>query len=228
MPILREIPISIDEDQVIRFQGAPAAVIRKRRPKLVEKARAAVAEGMALIQPVILYRELAVERFRHEKLFLEGGLVLSSGLIAQHLGPAQSVIVALCTIGSDLERVAAERFAQDALLGHALDALGSAAVEALVTAFCGQITARVESEGLQVSSPLSPGMEGWSIDTGQTEIFQILNSEEIGVKLLKTYLMAPVKTVSVVFGLGAEIEAAESLCDFCAMRDHCLYRDHDA
>ena len=228
MPILREIPISIDEDQVIRFQGAPAAVIRKRRPELVEKARAAVEEGMALIQPAILYRELAVEGLRHDKLFLEGGHVMSSVLIAQHLGPAQSVIVALCTIGSDLERAAAERFAQDALMGHALDALGSAAVEALVTAFCGQIAVRVESEGLQVSSPLSPGMEGWSIDTGQTEIFQILNSEEIGVKLLKSYLMAPVKTVSVVFGLGEEIEAAESLCDFCVMRDHCLYRDHNA
>lgn len=228
MPILRELPISIDEDQVIRFQGAPAAVIRKRRPDLVETASAAIEEGMALIQPSILYRQLAVEGLRHEKLILEDGLELSGAFIAQHLGPAQSVIVALCTIGPDLERAAGERFAQDAPLGYAIDALGSAAVEALVTAFCGQIALRMESEGLQVSSPLSPGMEGWSVDAGQTEIFRILNSEAIGVKLLKTYLMTPVKTVSVVFGLGEKIKAAESLCDFCVMRDHCLYRDHNA
>ncbi len=228
MPVLRVIPLSIDEDQVIRFQGAPAAAIRKRRPDLVEMASAAIEEGMALIQPAILYRQLAVEGLRHEKLILEDGLVLRGAFIARHLGPAQSVIVALCTIGPDLERVAGERFAQDAPLGYALDALGSAAVEALVTAFCGQIAERMESDGLQVSSPLSPGMEGWSVDAGQTEIFRILNSEEIGVKLLKTYLMTPVKTVSVVFGLGEEIEAAESLCDFCVMRDHCLYRDHNA
>ena len=99
MPLWNAQDLDFDIDAVLRGQGADPGVIRARSPRLVEIAGRALEEGRALLQPQTLFRELDVEALRHERLVLDSGLFLSGELVSNHLGPAERVVLILCTVG---------------------------------------------------------------------------------------------------------------------------------
>jgi hypothetical protein len=227
MPLLRDWDLSLDVDQVLRAQGADPAVIRARRPALVDAAEQALQEGLAYLAPVAAYRELAVESLRHERLFLTGG-VLTGPLVAQHLRSAQQVVVLACTIGDALERVISEAMSEDPVRGLALDGLGSAAAEGLAAAAAAHFEDQARAQGLHTTIPLSPGMVGWPVEEGQAEIFSLVDGGEAGISLTSGGMMVPRKSISLVLGVGKDVAAAGKACDFCNLRETCRYQDHYA
>jgi hypothetical protein len=227
MPLLRDWDLSLDVDQVLRAQGADPAVIRARRPALVDAAEQALQEGLAYLAPVAAYRELAVESLRHERLFLTGG-VLTGPLVAQHLRSAQQVVVLACTIGDALERVISEAMSEDPVRGLALDGLGSAAAEGLAAAAAAHFEDQARAQGLQTTIPLSPGMVGWPVEEGQAEIFSLVDGGEAGISLTSGGMMVPRKSISLVLGVGKDVAAEGRACDFCNLRETCRYQNHYA
>ena len=228
MSILREWDLVVDADAVLRGQGVNPAIIRGRSPRLVSVAEHAIREGSHLIMPEVLYRRLAVERVVHERITLKGGGGLQGKLLAQHLAPASEVAVILCTIGDALEALASETISHDPVLGFALDGLGSAYVEALANAACRRFEDEAKAAALQTSIPLSPGMMGWSVEDGQPQIFGLLRSEEIGVRVTPSWVMLPRKSLSMVLGIGTGMVEAGKTCDYCMLRETCRHQDHYA
>jgi hypothetical protein len=226
MPVWNNQDLDFDVDAVLRGQGAEPGAIRERSPRLVELAERALEEGQALIEAQTLFRELDVEALRHERLILDGGLSLSGELISDHLGPAERVILILCTVGEALESHAAKVSRDDIVYGLALDGVGSAAVEALANAACKYFEDQADEQGLQSSIPISPGMVGWPVDKGQPEIFEILEPAQINVRLTEYGLMIPRKSLTMVLGLGHTMKTGGRTCDYCAMRETCRYQDH--
>ncbi|MCJ7708062.1 MAG: hypothetical protein MUO38_10635 [Anaerolineales bacterium] len=227
MPLLRDWDLPLDVDQVLRAQGADPAVLRARRPALVDAAEQALQEGLAYLAPVAAYRELAVESLRHERLFLTGG-VLTGPLVAQHLRSAQQVVVLACTIGDALERVISEAMSEDPVRGLALDGLGSAAAEGLAAAAAAHFEDQARARGLHTTIPLSPGMVGWPVEEGQAEIFSLVDGGEAGISLTSGGMMVPRKSISLVLGVGKDVAAEGRSCDFCNLRETCRYQDHYA
>jgi hypothetical protein len=236
MPVLKDFKFSqtLNADHILRAQGADPQSIRIRRPAIVEIAEWALKEGIALLEPNVVYRQLRVKKLRHERLELEGEeggetrYSLSGSLIAQHLGPAEQVVILVCTIGSMLESIASDVMATNPLQGWALDGLGSAAVEALALEATNYFEENSASQGLQTSTPLSPGMIGWPVDQGQGQIFSILDTRPIGVFLTSDSLMIPRKSLSMVLGFGVQIDQAGRTCDFCNLKETCRYQNHYA
>ena len=228
MPILEDWDLSVDVDQILRGQGADPQLVRMRSPKIVEAAEWALNEGLDLIQPRVLYESYEVEELRHEKLRLQSGSELSGKLITQHLGPASSVVIILCTIGAELERRSNEVSSEDLILGLALDGLGSAAVEILANATCNFFETQASTLDQSTSIPLSPGMLEWTVEVGQREIFDLLDSNKINVSLTESMLMIPKKSLTFVLGMGAEILELGTSCDYCSLRETCRYQDHYA
>jgi hypothetical protein len=226
MPVRRDWTLALDADLVLRGQGADPAVIRGRSRALVAIAEDALAAARPLIAPAVLYRVVEVEGLRHERLTLEGGAHLSGTLVAQHLGSAQRVAVALCTIGPALEDYAAEVMQDDPSLGLALDGCGSAAAEALANSACRYFESLAAEASEQATMPLSPGMIGWSVESGQPELLALVDTQEIGVHAATSGMMHPRKTVSFVVGLGPEVTAGGRACDYCNLRETCNYQDH--
>jgi len=226
MPIWKSQDLEFDVDAVLRGQGAEPEAIRKRSPRLVETAERALEEGRALLEPQTLFRELDIEKLRHERLILEDGKSLSGTLVADHLGPAERVVLILSTIGRDLEAHAAEVSKDDIVYGLALDGVGSAAVEALANAACKYFEDQAHERQWQSSIPVSPGMVGWGVDVGQPEIFDILQPEQIDVSLTEYGLMMPRKSLTMALGFGPAMQTDGRTCDFCAMKDTCRYQDH--
>ena len=223
--VLRDWDLRLDVDDVLRGQGSDPAVIRTRRPKLVEVAEWALAEGRPLLEPLVIYRRLPVEAFRHWRLHLAGGHLLSGELVARHLASAQEVIALVCSVGQALEEHASRVMATSVVRGLALDGLGSAAAEALATEACQYFERQAAGQNLSVTIPLSPGMIGWPVDEGQAQIFALFEGDEIAVTLTDFGLMLPRKSLSMVLGLGPDVDRGGRTCDYCQMKDRCHYQE---
>ena len=167
-------------------------------------------------------------RARRPKLAEIAEAAIAEGpLIADHLAAASEVIVAVCTIEDDVTRAISERFQSDPVRALALEGVAGAAVEALAEAVCRRFDALALAEGLKTSITLNPGMIGWPLEEGQTQIFGLLDATEIGVSLDPgTSIMRPLKSISLVIGLGRDLNPTGQTCDFCSMRETCRYKDH--
>ena len=110
----------------------------------------------------------------------------------------------------------------------ALDGLGSAAVEVLANAGCNYFDTQASSLNQSTSIPLSPGMLGWTVEVGQREIFDLLDSSMIDVTLTESLLMIPRKSLTFILGMGEQILELGTSCDYCSLRETCRYQDHYA
>jgi hypothetical protein len=223
MELQQSLELRFDVDAVLRGQGADAARLRARRPALVRAAEAALQEGLPLLRPKVVYREFAVRGVKHERLLLGGGSYLESRLLVRQLASASRAVVILAAIGDALEKRVAETWEADMIHALALDGVGSAAVEALANAACLHFEQQAAERGWQASIPLSPGMADWPVETGQPQIFGLLGEETAGVRLTPGCVMIPRKSLTMLMGFGAALEAAGRTCDYCAMRATCRY-----
>lgn len=232
MPLLPTFPLHLDADAVLRGQGADPAILRARRPALVNLAQQALDEALPLVEQSAIVHEFDVEGVRHERLLLAGGQSLRGKLIAQHLGQARKLYVLLCTLGGSLEQFAEEMMSESPVYALAIDGVGSAAVEALANAACRHLEDQAAALGWKSSIPLSPGMIDWPVDEGQPQIFKLLEAAQtpgepdLPARLSSSYMMMPRKSLTMVVGAGPQIEMTGRTCDFCNLRDVCRYQDH--
>lgn len=217
--------LTLDIDRVLRGQGADPEIIRTRSPNLVDVAERAIAEGSPLLKPRLIYRRMALESVMHERLLLRGGDKLRSRLLAKHLSPAKEIVLVVCTIGAEIDSLVAGAFKADPLFSLSLDGLGNAAVEDLANQACRRFEKAARDERMEVSIPLSPGMQGWSVDDGQDQIFGLLPAQKIGVKLNRSRMMSPNKSLSMVIGMGEHLAGGGRQCDFCMLNKTCRYKD---
>ncbi len=234
MPILSQWQISLTIDEVLKAQGAEPEAILKRRPSFFNVTEQAIARGIPLLKPQVIFEKYPVKQLTHERLELENHLTaprksfLTGPLITQHLGKADTVIVMVCTIGSELDDMVGSLFKVDPLMGVALDGVGSAAVENLGIQACNYFEQSANEQGLNTTIPLNPGMIGWAVEQGQPEIFTLLDSELIQVSLNESCMMTPNKSLSMVLGVGKDVSPVGSSCDYCSLKGVCKYQAHYA
>jgi len=234
MPILDNWKLRLTVDDVLRAQGADPDAIRIRRPSLVKSTEEAIAIGVPLLHPRVLYEKYTVKGLLHERLELysnsssNGKSFLSGQLIAQHLARAQMIVVIVCTIGNELDEHVSSLFKIDPIIALALDGVGSASVEMLAIQACNYFEAQAKADGLNTSMPLNPGMVGWPLEQGQPQIFTLLESDDIYVSLTESCMMTPNKSLSMVLGIGQDVSTIGSSCDYCSLKGICKYQNHYA
>lgn len=224
MPQIHNLSLELNTDVVLRAQGADPAVLKARRPDLVADAERAIEIARPLLAPQVVYERWPVTGVRHDLLDLAGGRRLRGEFLLSHLAAASEVIVILCTVGGAIEERVRATFASDPVMGLALDAVGTAAVEALSVNATRTFEEQAAAEGMGISVPLSPGMEGWSVEEGQPQLFGLVPGESIGVQLTEHKLMRPGKSLSLVIGIGENVRTQGSICDYCAVRATCRMR----
>jgi len=216
----------LDADSVLRGQGADAARVRARSPRLTAIAERAARDGLALLAPRVTYRILAVRSREDDRVVLGGGKTLTGPLVAGRLRAASMVAVVVATIGRGLEGRVSRMFGRDLPYALALDGLGSAAVERLARSARRHLVERARKKGWSATAPLSPGMEGWPLGAGQREVFRLLDPGACAVELTEEGFVVPRKTLTFALGLGACVAAGDEVeaCDSCAARPRCRHR----
>jgi hypothetical protein len=221
--VLEGLPLSIDRDEVLRFQGYQKGVDRPSAEVLAIFDEA-LALGERLMAPRLVYRAAAVTGGAAD-LIEAGGETLHIPQIGRLWGPIEAVGAGICTVGDAIEARVRDLFeAREFPLAVMLDSVGSAAAESLAE-YANDLLCQVAIPArLRVTNRISPGYAGW--DTAeQARLFRLCPGAGIGVSLNAACFMTPAKSISWLVGVGREarVDHYFTQCRRCWMRD-CAYR----
>jgi hypothetical protein len=221
--VLTDVPLAVDPDEVLRFQGYKHGLDVPPADVLALFADA-LAEGRALMAPRAVVRWLPVGRGTADTLEVAGTTLTIPG-IGDAWGELTCVAAAVCTIGDALERrVAALWEARELPLAVMLDSVGSGAVESLAEYVNDALCQQGLAVGLRVTNRISPGY--WTWDVGEQRLlFRLCPGDAVGVTLNEACFMTPGKSITLLAGAGpdARVDHYFTQCARCWMRD-CAYR----
>jgi hypothetical protein len=158
-------------------------------------------------------------------LLRAGGESLEAPWLLPASGQLTALACAACTLGPALERRVSELFAQRrASLAMALDELGNELLFDISRRAQDRMQAEVSRRALTMSGELRAGDPGLALDA-QGAVLRLACAESIGISLGESLLMHPLKSISMVLGVGVDLPAATwSRCDTCNSRDRCGVR----
>ena len=106
-----------------------------------------------------------------------------------------------------------------------LDSIGSAAVDTLVPKILRIIAGEVAPRGYEISSPVNPGMPGFSVSE-QWNLVKLAKAHAIGVSLTQSGMLVPRKSTSMVIGVGPKMTrwTQAQVCARCSLRKTCPYK----
>ncbi len=221
--VLEGLPLSIDRDEVLRFQGYQKGVDRPSAPVLAIFEEA-LALGQHLMAPRLVYRAVAITERSADRVEAAGER-LQIPQIGRLWGPIDAIGAGICTVGEAIEtRVRALFDAREFPLAVMLDSVGSAATESLAEYANDLLCQAAIPEGLKVTNRISPGYAGWDV-AEQERLFRLCPGAPIGVSLNAACFMSPGKSISWLVGIGPEarVDHYFTQCRRCWMRD-CAYR----
>jgi hypothetical protein len=187
-------------------------------------AERAIAQGKSWIRPQVAYGILNIQEVKPPRVILANCAELKGFGIARKLAGAESVIAAVATLGAELEQQILRATKEEAAFAISLDGFGTAAINALTTAARRFFAQNARGKHLTTTAPLYPGMRGWDLAAGQTQLFSLVDAQAIGVSLNSSFLMMPCKSVSMVIGVGTKMQSAGQSCDECGASTTCRHR----
>jgi len=194
---------------------APAALARLRAQALE------MAREEALVDAAWCYRIVPLDSPPGTWLNA-GGVSLHAPRLLPESGRLTALACAVCTIGPALERRVRALFEQRrASLAIALDRLGNEALFETARRVQDRIALAAARDGLSIAGELRPGDPG--LDTSaQSPVLQLADAMRIGCRVNEGGLLVPLKSTSIVLGVGIDLPAVEwSRCDPCPSRDRC-------
>jgi hypothetical protein len=221
--VLEDVPLRVDRDEVLRFQGyrkgidVPDAAVLS----LFDEA---LALGNPLMEPRVVYRAAPVT-WQGPDLIEAGGERLTIPAIGRLWGPLEQVGAGVCTVGAAIEERARCLWDERELpLALMLDSIGSTAAESLAEYANDLLCQAAIAADVRVTNHISPGYAGW--DTAeQAALFRLCPGRPIGVALNSSCVMTPGKSISFLVGVGPEarVDHYFTQCRRCWMPD-CAYR----
>ncbi len=225
MQIKRDWDIRFDTDQYLAQVGGNLPKLLAR-PDVKAEWEAALADAHALVQPAAAWDAFPIREFRHERLVLADGTKIGGGPVVSVVAGASHLVIGVCTVGPEIsQRISEHQRDGYRLRAMFLDDLGSWAVDQVRQQLCRTIEAEAAAQGWRASTSLSPGESEWSV-ADQAAIFSLLDTRPIGVSLTESLVMRPLKSLSLIVGIGPGPLGVEggNNCDFCTIRERCAYR----
>ena len=215
--VLDGLKIEIDRAELLRYLGYPAGATP---PARVEKQIVRALESSRKhLRPRATYSLYEVTRQDKRSLTLAGEATFK-GAIGQYLQASRFAAVFLATAGEEIVQFAEDTFRSgNSLEGFVLGAIGSHVAESAVEAIVAHLRGGLLS-GESLTVRYSPGFCGMNLDQ-QRLIFELVEASSVGVKLLPSLLMKPIKSVSGILGVGPvdEVQTYGSACDRCTLLD---------
>lgn len=141
------------------------------------------------------------------------------------LAPCHEAVLLAATLGAESERLLLRMQAKDAARALLLDAVLSAAIEAVLDAREEALRGELTAQGRYLTDRFSPGYGDMPI--AQTrEICEVLGAQRaIGLTVSAGGVMIPRKSVTAVMGISnAPVVRRPAGCEGCAARETCALR----
>jgi hypothetical protein len=221
--VLTDLPLEIDPEEVLRFQGYKRGV-DVPDPDVLALFEQALALGRRLIVPQAAVRWSAVRRQQGDTLETDPVTLTIPG-VARNWGTVRHLAAGIVTIGDALERRVGQLWeAREMPLAAMLDSVGSGAVESLAEYVNDLLCQEGLTRGWKVTNRISPGYGAWDVGD-QARLFRLCPGAPVGVHLNEACFMTPEKSISLLVGAGPEarVDHYFSQCARCWMAD-CQYR----
>lgn len=209
--------IQPDVGEVLRYLGYPAGAVPNGR--ILDSVHHAIETSRDKLRPRGTYTLYGVTAQNSRSLKLAGGAKFT-GDVGEFLGNSTRVAVFLATAGAEIVELAESALrARDTLRGMAYNALGSSLADAAGERLIADLRRHV-APGESLTLPYSPGYCGISLAQQRT-IFRLVDAARLGVELLPTLIMKPLKSVSGLIGIGprAAVAAYGNPCARCPSLD---------
>jgi hypothetical protein len=210
--ICLDLPVApADPLEINRYLGYPRDAAPA--PRVAEQISQCLAEAMACIRPRGVYTVYEAAGPTAHSLNLADTTI--SGNIGEYLEAAKRVAVFAVTVGDEITHLATTKIG-DAFSAWVVDAAGSWAAEAAADALMLRIRQHLR-DGEELTLRYSPGYCGMEISQ-QQKLFQLVQADAIGVTLMPSMLMHPLKSISGLVGLAPKeaVSLHRSPCDICA------------
>lgn len=209
--------IEPSDGDLLGLLGAPQTVgVLDRWKSMIWEAR---REFSRLVDPRAIWRTVSAETAR--RVFEGEGDNADVAPLQEMIPEASQLRLFVVTVGNKVME-AARRLTERGEYPAAvvLDGLAGLAVDRAVRALEARMASEMQSVGLDSSVlAYSPGYCGWHL-SGQRALFDALSPEDVGVELLPSLIMKPLKSASgILVGGPAAMHEFEAGFDFCSECD---------
>ena len=174
-----------------------------------------------LLDAAYCYRIVALDE-PPSHVLRAGGEALDALRLVPTSGQLTALGVGVLTLGPALERRASALFAEKRMsLALALDKLGNELLSALSRRVQDRIVGEARKAGLTAAGELRAGDPGLPL-AAQSAVHRLAGADEIGVRVTPGQVLHPLKSMSMVLGVGIDLPAANwSRCDDCPSAPRC-------
>jgi hypothetical protein len=175
-----------------------------------------IPKGVVIIKPLLSIHDGVIQLPETE---LHVGKIITGQL--KH---AEYLAIFITTIGNRVERFSDQLFKQGEMLeGYIINLIGSEAAESAAEYIHQIIAEQIKPKGLNITNRFSPGYCNWDV-AEQFYLFSQFPTSFSDVSLTSSALMEPVKSVSGIVGIGANVKFHNYKCSLCT-DDKCIYRN---
>jgi hypothetical protein len=201
MEILQNLTTQIDLQEVRRS----LRLDRQRDNQLAERL---IDQAKTLIEPKAAFKVCYIDEKQKDAVIVDG-LRLESKVLRKNLNEVERIFPYVVSIGAALEQAKGKM--SDLLEAYYLDTVGNIALTAVRKQLHDHLCSKFALKKISFMSPGS--LQDWPVEA-QGQLFQLLPGVEasIGVRLNKSFLMIPTKSVS---GIYFQTEVSFFNCQLC-------------
>jgi len=205
-----------DRDDVLKTQGIPPG--KKPSENLEPLFKRAMELFLELSHPLCIISEISIPEF--EVVYNGEGSNEKRTPLDEIFRKAENLALFALTIGDKVSQKIDELFkSNEFALGSILDSVASDGADKAADIVENHFLNLLSNEGkINPSTGIlrySPGYCGWHI-SGQKKLFEFFHPEDIGITLLDSFIMKPLKSISGVMVAGKkEIHNFEDSYPFC-------------
>ena len=211
---------SINRAEVLRYLGYKGIGADETINSLIDECEAEVLKAAV---PRYVYRVVDVTQV-DEGVRLEGtSVTLKGNSIKEHLKGCNKAALIAVTISDGIDRMLRVMQASDLAKAVISDSMASAAIEQV----CDKVEAVIKEELPEYNQTFRFGIGYGDLPISMQEPFlKVLDAgKKIGLNLNKSYMLAPVKSVTAVIGLTKErVSTKNRGCATCNLNKTCAYR----
>ena len=206
----------------------PSGCKSAARRRLWEQAVELVREE-DLVDPAYCYNIVALDSpaSHGNQLLKVGGGALAAPRLIPETGELTALAFNVATIGPKIEARIAALFAERrAALAVMLDELSNLLLFDVARRAGDRIQADVRRRGLSMAGELHAGDPGLDL-SAQAMVLELAQARCVNVQLSKGQLLRPMKSGSVVYGVGIDLPPATwTRCEECPSREKCQFKDN--
>lgn len=203
----------------ISGMACPGGTFRQRRR--FRRDAIDLLERESLLSAAYCYRIVPLDE-PPSGVLRAGGELLEAARLVPESGRLTALAIGICTLGPAIEQRLTALFAQRRIsLALALDEVANDLLFALARRVQDRIVIEARERRLTAAGELRAGDPGLPL-AAQAAVQRLAGAESIGVTITRGQLLRPLKSMSMVLGIGIDLPPARwSRCDDCPSATKC-------